>query len=665
RVVLEQTVGTLAMPNNLTPVSLETRLDDCGAYEVEARLMAEGETRDVIVHAVDVPEDRPAPADDEFVTMRDGEFWLHGKPWYAFGINYWPLYYPGLERDDYWQGWLDPCNYDPLEVERDLTMMEEIGFNCLFTRLEATVLGRGLDALKDFMLRCERHGMKLSLSYCNLTSPLHYQPDVFRVFMKAAGLIDNPVMFSHDLAWEVGGKFFGAQFTRTWRRDWAAWIDEQYGSLAAAEADWGVPVDFGEDGGIDVPPQAELRQEGPWRVKVCAFRRFIDDFASRAWNKTVSDIRSFDPRHLIAYRMGSVGFNSAAITGTNKHIDFASPEGYDVANNENGLYTAAATTLAMQMTTGGKPVVWSEYGMSLTDVRWRGLVWDNERSRPYAWKEEEQTAYLRRIYRMFRLTNVRGSAPWWFPGGFRRVEMSDFGFCGPDGLLRPGAQSYVELGEWFKAPREVKAPDRVVELDPDAYAAGWGRLLYGEAQPGDESAPIDGNGNRLFDGVRGIAPQAVKEAVEKGETIAFRTPGTGSTSADAPRVAVGNVPLTGHNPPRFLNAEWNWIEVRTADGVCRRVGDHACVSGGAISVRGCLGNTQEAKWLRDAPEGAVSLEIAGPETVSARIGADTPYLGDAVTEWAHLTAPGEYRLRLRAEGVSAFGEIWRIRVLPE
>ena len=664
RVVLEETIEAWATPNNMTPISLETRLDERGTYEVETRLMENGEEIDVISHGVEVPRERPAPADDEFVSVHDGEFWLHGKKWYAFGINYWPLYYPGFERDDYWQGWLDPSSYDPLEVERDLEMLESMGINCLFTRADGCSFTRGIDSLKDFVSRCERHGMKLSLSCCNLTSPLHYQGEAFRAFMEEAGLIDNPVMFSHDLAWEVGGKFFNPVFTRTWHREWAAWIGEQYGSLTAAEADWGVPADRGEDGEIDAPPLMQLKQDGPWRVKVCAFRRFIDDFASRAWNKTASDIRSFDPHHLIAYRMGSVDINSAAVTATNKHIDFASPEGYTMASNENGFYNTAATALAMKMTTGGKPVVWSEYGTSLTDVRWRRLVWDNEHSRPYAWKEEEQTNYLRLFYRMFQLTDARGSAPWWFPGGFRRVEMSDFGFCGPDGLLRPGAQSYVALGAWFKAPREKKAPDRVIVLDADESALGWTRLLRGEERPEDKSAPTDGNGNRLLDEVRGIAPRAIKEAAEKGETIAFRTPGTGSNSASAPRVAVGNVPLNGHNPPRYLNAEWNWLEIRGQDGVCRRVEDGACITA-PVWVRGCLGNTQEAAWLRDAPEGAVSLEIAGPSTVAARIEADTPSLSDAVTEWVQLTQPGEYRLRLRAQGVSPFGEIRRIRLLSE
>ncbi len=663
--VLDRTENVLAMPNNLTSVSLETRLDAPGTYDVETRLIADGEETDIITHQVEAPEKRAEPSDDDFVTVRGGDFYLHGKPWYAFGINYWPLYYPGFEMDDYWMGWLDKSNYDPREVERDLCMLEDMGLNCLFTRLDGNVLGRGVDSIRDFTLRCEKHGMKLSLSYCNLSSPLHYQPEAYRLFMKEADLIGNPVMFSHDLAWEVGMKFFSPDFTRTWHREWRAWIEEQYGSLENAEKDWGVPADVADDGEIDPPPRKEMEEDGPWRVKVCAFRRFIDDFASRAWNKTVTDIRSFDPRHLIAYRMGSVrGFHSAAITATNKHIDFASPEGYSVSNDENGMYTAAATALIMKMSSGGKPVVWSEYGMSLTDVRWRRLVWDNVNLRPYPRKEEEQTEYLRMMYRVFELADVKGSAPWWFPGGFRRVEMSDFGFCGPDGLLHPGAQSYVELGKWFKAPRAAKKPDRILELDTDQRATGWGTLLCGETKPEDQSAPIDGNGNRLLGEVRGIAPRAVKEAVEKGETVAFRTPGTGSDSATAPRVAVGNVPLTGHNPPRYLNAEWNRLEVRGPDGVCRTVDDGAA-AGAPVWVRGCLGNTQEAAWLREAKEGAVSLEITGPENVCARIEEDTPSLSDAVTEWVQLTRPGEYRLRMRAQGVSPFGEVRHLRLTGE
>ena len=59
---------------------------------------------------------------------------------------------------------------------------------------------------------------------------------------------------------------------------------------------------------------------------------------------------------------------------------------------------------------------------------------------------------------------------------------------------------------------------------------------------------------------------AYRQAVEAGQHLGVRTAGTGTTSATTPLVAVGNQPCTGQNPPKFLNAEFNWLLVLNADG---------------------------------------------------------------------------------------------------
>ena len=654
----------LASPGDFTDLYVPYRIEEPGEYQVEVFLQQQGTTVDAIQHEMFAPALRKSADADAYVRLENGGFTLHGQPWYAFGINYWPLYYPGFEMTDYWMGWLDKANYDPREVERDLALLEEMGLNCLFTRIDGNVMGRCIDSLKDFMLRCERHGMKLSLSYCNVTSPLNYQAEAFDRFMRTADLYENPVLFAHDIAWEIGSKFFSPAFMASWDSEWERWIEDRYGSIENAQRDWGVPVDRLANGKVVAPPIAQFRKEGAWRVKICAYRRFIDDFASRKWNDAVSDMRKKDPHHLIAYRMGPIGENSAALTAACKHIDFASPEGYSVSNDENGLCNACAITTALQMTTREKPVVWSEYGVSLTDVRWRKLVWDNVHSRPFAWKEQEQTEYLRMLYRVFELTHVCGSAPWWFPGGFRYVEMSDFGFCGPNGLLRPGAQSYVRLGEWFKAPREKRPADTVVTLDPDTHAAGWSHLLRGPSLPDDESRPVDGNGQRLLGEVRGEASRAIQRAIADGKTVAFRTPGTGCNSANLPRIAIGNVPMNGHNPPKYLNAEFNWLEAVVDNAKAVLIRNGAVLHGSKIRLRANVGNLQEAEWLRPkvGMQGGVWLLLRGPKTERASILANTPYLQDTCTEWIEISEPGLYALCMEAGQISPFGEVWRIRI---
>jgi hypothetical protein len=134
------------------------------------------------------------------------------------------------------------------------------------------------------------------------------------------------------------------------------------------------------------------------------------------------------------------------------------------------------------------------------------------------------------------------------------------------------------------------------------------------------------------------------EAVKSGELPYLKTAGTGTTSADCPLLAVGDVPCTGKNPPQFLNAEFNSVELKVGDGEWKQVrnGEVFTVKNGAkIMCRASVGNTAEAAWVASsapatAPEGlapgAVYLACAG---LYPPIASNTEYLKDAeVKEFA-------------------------------
>ena len=123
-----------------------------------------------------------------------------------------------------------------------------------------------------------------------------------------------------------------------------------------------------------------------------------------------------------------------------------------------------------------------------------------------------------------------------------------------------------------------------------------------------------------------------------------------------------NVPLTGHNPPRYLEAEFNYFEVETEDGACIRVQNNAHIQASKIRLRASVGNIQHAAWLKPEGDsfGGVWLTATGEEKVAAPITADTPYLADADTDWLTLDAPGQYIVRMEAKGIGAFGDKWCI-----
>ncbi|MBR5539993.1 MAG: beta-galactosidase [Clostridia bacterium] len=652
----------LAVTANFTDIAVEFEAPENGEYTVETVLFYDNTVIDRIKHTFAVDEPYVGKP-EEFVKVEDGEFMLGGKQWRAFGINYWPLYSTGFEWNDYWWGWLDKAYYDPLEIERDLALLEDMGLNCLFTRLDGDPIGRCEDTMKDFIRRCRRHGLRLMFSYCNATSPLNYQGLPFRRFMEDTGLISDPTLFAHDIGWEMGGKFYAIRkFVNMRDKAWENWLIERYGSIENAEKDFGVSVDRTEYGQVIAPSFEQIMGEGDWRIKVRAYKRFTIDFVSRKWHDATEDMRKTDPNHLITCRTGGILRCSIALNCAVKYLDFTTPEGWQTPSDARGEYYAYVIPLVMKLFSGGKPTVWAEYGLSSCDLGWRNFIWDYENLAPYEWGVKQQTEWYKQFFETHKDADINGTAPWWFPGGLRYSERSDCGFCNPDGTLRPCAEIYKELGKAFKAPHEKYVPDYYVTLDEDLYSGSWKLLLWGEDKPGDVEKPRDLNGIRLTEEIRGVTLAAVQEARKNGKKVGFRTPGTETDSATMPMVAIGNVPLNGTNPPRYLNAEFNYLEVETESGERMQLANGAHIKAGSIRLRASVGNVQEATWLKPNGDekGGVYLCADGPCTVRAAITADTAFLKDAQTEWVTLSGRGEYTLRMDATAVSSFGEIWRI-----
>ena len=76
----------------------------------------------------------------------------------------------------------------------------------------------------------------------------------------------------------------------------------------------------------------------------------------------------FDPHHLVSFRQGNTLPHDFVFTGTPKHVDFICPEGYAIPPGDDGYYAAGFITKYVHFTTGGKPIVWSEFGQSVWDA---------------------------------------------------------------------------------------------------------------------------------------------------------------------------------------------------------------------------------------------------------------------------------------------------------
>ncbi|MFZ2641367.1 MAG: beta-galactosidase [Verrucomicrobiia bacterium] len=634
------------------------------SYVVTTELLRRGKTIDVIAHEMGVLPTEKAPR-DSFVTARDGDFWLEGRKWYPVGVNYWPRHSIALEQEDYTFHWLTPGFYNPEDVERDLQQLESMGATFVAIRAHHQNDRR---TVLDFLRRCRNHNIRAFLFvqshvitddphyFQGLMMPYHFQEKDVAEFIRATRLAENPTLMGWDLIWEPAGWVFGgkynafgwtdpAPYRQRWDADWARWIDERYGSLASAEADWGMSAPR-IDKQVTSPSDQQFKEDGPWRVMVSAYRRFMDDSMSRHWNNVRRTIHQLDPNHLISFRQGNLPPIDFTLTATPKHVDFFAMEGYGFAPLTKGTNAAGFVNRYIHFATKGKPYLWVEFGAN---------AWDRNTMQP----GEKEIAYQGQchelIHRVAFETGANGSAPWWLAGGYRISEKSDFGILNPDGTLRSSGRFLQQYAAKFKTPRSYPKPETWFTMDRDAHSGSHWRIIYNEGA------------------------QAFGAAAAQGKQLGIRTPGTDTTSADTPLVAVGNTKYNGHNPPKYLDAEFNWFKIKTDGGAWIEVRDGAqiCVPRNKpILATASVGNLQEAAWLTPASchgkPGAAYLAATTASALKLKqpIMKDTSRLEDAEFGESFILTEGiaaetKVELQMTAEGRAWFGEKLRFTLKTE
>ena len=213
----------------------------------------------------------------------------------------------------------------------------------------------------------------------------------------------------------------------------------------------------------------------------------------------------------------------------------------------------------------------------------------------------------------------------------------------PDGTPRPAAQLVQRYAALLTADRAWPPSTLWFQFDRDAHAGGYWYACFNTGR------------------------DAYRKAVAQGGQLGIRTAGTGTDSANTPLVAVGNKPCSGHNPAKYLNAEFNFLKIQDASGKWIEVhnGDTVLVGEGVVRARISLGNTQEATWL--APQSALQpgdVLLAATPASQLRgqwpLPQSTSYLADADFGELELTRNVSQDLRSRAAHVRAPAmPVWR------
>jgi hypothetical protein len=497
--------------------------------------------------------------------------------------------------------------------------------------------------LLDLLLRCERHGLKVNLSLRPGT-PLDFQwPQMGEIITRyRLDQMDN--VFLYDLAWEPA--FGGYEARKRWDAAWAGWVAERYGSIDNAERDWGVPIPR-LDGAPTGPSDQQVSTDGEWRVMVAAYRRFLDDLLSKAHLRAAQKINSVDPNHLISFRMSIAGDPTVGAAsmgydfrGLAKSVDVMEPEGYGRIGNRDRVLPGWFTAAYARYAAPGRPVMWAEFGTS---------VWDQARMT----QDPNRLAFAAQFYRDFLTmalkSGANGTVCWFYPGGYRWNERSDFGIINPDGTWRDLTKVLHEFSGPMTAERAIPPGDVRLKVDRDADARG-------------------------LQGIWSAVGEAFTSAVRDGKFPVLVGDGEGATSADQPVIAVGDRPYDGSNPPKYLNAEFNRLEVRNARGewvAIEQDGQEVTVAAGKpVPMRASVGNNGWAAWRTGPGPGRVFL--ASTEDSSAAVRAlpedDVPRLGDAMFNVFGVLWTGDRPTKLTfemlADGRALFGEKLSVVLVP-
>ena len=643
-----KTVYTMEWPFSLEPNGTQT-----GEYVWEvpdwppsgfictAEILEEGRIIDKVSHEFGVWKPKPKK---NFVTVKDGDFILNGRLWRPVGVNYMPSSGIGTEDGEYFEHYLSARSYDPEVFQRDIEHIKDLGMNAV-----SIFVYMGYEKaqnLNDLLRRLDALGLKANLALRPGT-PFDFRWPGIGEIIKNARLAENDTIFAYDLAWEPT---FGHQRDRVrWDRDWEKWIIERYGSIDNAEADWGFPVPRDENGNITNPTPEQVDTKGPWNRMVAAYRRFLDTLLYKKYSLARRLVRTVDPNHLVSFRMaeatnptyrweGRITYDFPYLAAA---VDFLAPEAYGRIGTwekvKPGWFQFEWSRWCAPM----KPMVWAEQGCS---------VWDLGRMADSPARLEFQAEHYRAFYEMLIKSGADGLFSWWYPGGFRVGENSDFGIINPDGTDRPTTKVIREMApKLINAPR-VRPIDYWITIDRDEHP----------------------------EGITGVYEKVADEfwrAIQSGRVPGLRTKGTGTTSIDCPLLAVGNTPCNGKNPPKYLDAVFDAVEIKDSQGNWIPINDGDQVKTAAnkpVILRFTFTNLGEAKLVSPlntkGKAGGVYITYSCDGSTGAKpISHDVAHL-ESTTEVITLQRPGslpaEYTFSFDCRQRTPFGEKFTIVLSP-
>ncbi|MFQ3548652.1 MAG: hypothetical protein SNJ70_02730 [Armatimonadota bacterium] len=631
--VIDNITQTGNASNIFSSQSQKIKIDKDGEYKCKVELIHNNIVIDSLEYPFRVLTEKKANQEN-LVGVKDGQFILNDKFFYPYGMNYFPRWILGAETDPDAGTWLSAEQYNPYIIDEELELAKKMNFNSL-----SIMYTRKQDApqLIDFLARAEKHNIKINIFVEHL-NPLRLRLDRAKELIDSARLYDFDSFFAYDVAWEPNIGLYERR--KMHDPKWHQWVVDRYGSIENAVKDWNYQPEYNGDF-ITAPSDDQVRNDGEHRVYVAAYRRFLDDEISRDYGIVRRFIREFDSIRPISARSGYGGngvlsmapFFPFDLASGAKHFDFISPEAYGITGCcyedylVGGFHTAYSRFVSK-----GKPVFWAEFGVSVYPSLGDVTLY-------------QAAEYYKYMLNMMIDTDAQGLSGWWMPGGLRVQENSDFGILNPDITLRPAAMVLKDMADDFTKERITPEPDYFIKIDRDLYTTGYA-------------------------GVFQTYKSDYVKAVLDSKNPAFYTDGTNTDTSNTPMLAVGNVPINGSNPPKYINSEFNYVKINNQ--VVRRGDELTIKKDEPIKIEVSVGNTSEAKWLSlpENQKGSVGLKLVmnGSESLIS-ITEDVPMFSDTIinTEIMPNQTEGTISLKLNMEvlNITPFGEIFDCKLKVE
>ncbi len=613
---------------------------DADGYTVETTVTTDNIVLGMLTHEVNAWRPKAVP---HYVATKDGAFSLDGKQWRPHGVNYMPSSGMAAEDLKFFEQWLSPQSYDPKVVQRDLERCASLGFNALSVFLYKDYTQD--QNLLDLLIRMDRLGMKANVSLRPGT-PMESPPVEACEMIKALRLAENDTVFAYDLAWEP-------QFRPTERDPfnaaWAAWILERFGSLESAEKLWNFTIPRDKQGHILNFTEDMIGHEGPWSAYVAAYRRFLDTLLYEKYSAARTLVKNVAPNHHVSFRMSMASDPTDSQTNTFVYdfaylagaVDVLEPEAYGRIGDWERVRPGWFTREYARWADPSIPMIWAEAGVHTWDMASMSTPPD---------KLAYQAHFYEDFYRMMTRSGADGIFWWWYPGGFRTNENSDYGIINPDGTDRPVSKVIrTHAKEFLEAPSLRPVTEWLV-FDRDKFTNG------------------------LSGAYKEIGP-AFWTMIDQGAVPGLHTDGTGTDSANCPLIGVGNLTGPGVYPPKYLDAFFDRVEIQSAAGDWTPIGAGGSLKAGTgtpIRARVTVTNLGEAALLsaQDAAgkAGAVSINTHGGEDGRTPLPRTLHRFEQAVVEIilsdAPLTVARDVEIGMSAENRAVLGPKYKVHLTP-